>query len=144
MQMCERVSVYGLSLAESRWTTEMKAAGTTYHYFKHWVDSEQLRAHPHHRYPTIRQASQSAVLLTGQINWTLSERETVVELPWAVRSFLLEGKLVEQLDRDDGRIWLCGGSQSRLTTSAHTPNLPCPNLNPNRTPSFAPPAQSLA
>jgi len=49
MQMCTRVSVYGLSLAESRWTTEMKAAGTTYHYFKHWVDSEQLRAHPHHR-----------------------------------------------------------------------------------------------
>mmetsp|Transcript_40839 Transcript_40839/g.77988 ORF Transcript_40839/g.77988 Transcript_40839/m.77988 type:complete len:418 (+) Transcript_40839:431-1684(+) len=50
LQVCRQVSVYGFSLEESRYAAEMKAAGASYHYFKHWVDSEQLRAHPHHSF----------------------------------------------------------------------------------------------
>jgi hypothetical protein len=34
LQMCAKVSVFGFSLEESRYAVEMKAAGTSYHYFK--------------------------------------------------------------------------------------------------------------
>lgn len=50
MQCCKRTTVYGFSLEESRYTSEMKLQGTTYHYFKRWADSEQLRAHAHHSF----------------------------------------------------------------------------------------------
>lgn len=50
MQLCERVSVYGFSLVDSRWAADMKDKGKRYHYFHKFHDSEQLRAHKHHAF----------------------------------------------------------------------------------------------
>ena len=50
MQMCEETSVYGFNLLDGKRKTEMKNHNTTYHYFKHYADSERLIAHPHHEF----------------------------------------------------------------------------------------------
>ncbi len=50
MQMCEGISIYGFNLLDGKRHTEMKEANTTYHYFKHYADSEKLISHPHHEF----------------------------------------------------------------------------------------------
>eukprot|EP00899_Mesostigma_viride_P029721 jgi/Mesvir1/9934/Mv06637-RA.1 len=50
LQFCDKVSVYGFSLESSTSKTAMKESKTPYHYFKKYVDSEVLRAHPHHSF----------------------------------------------------------------------------------------------
>ena len=45
LQACKSVDVYGLSMAGSS-----TASSWPYHYFEHYVDSENLRAHPHHSF----------------------------------------------------------------------------------------------
>jgi len=47
LQLCQKVAVYGMSLEASREGDEMRAP---YHYFHNYVDSERLRAHPHHAF----------------------------------------------------------------------------------------------
>jgi len=45
--VCDRIAVYGMSMESSR-------AGEVfqypYHYFHGYIDSAQLRAHPHHSF----------------------------------------------------------------------------------------------
>jgi hypothetical protein len=47
LQVCEKIAVYGMSMESSR-------AGEVfqypYHYFHGYIDSQQLRAHPHHSF----------------------------------------------------------------------------------------------
>eukprot|EP00192_Tetraselmis_astigmatica_P006141 CAMPEP_0117653252 /NCGR_PEP_ID=MMETSP0804-20121206/3085_1 /TAXON_ID=1074897 /ORGANISM="Tetraselmis astigmatica, Strain CCMP880" /LENGTH=450 /DNA_ID=CAMNT_0005459401 /DNA_START=355 /DNA_END=1707 /DNA_ORIENTATION=- len=47
LQICKRVAVYGFTLPDMMGTAEAQAK-LSYHYFKKYVDSENLRAHPHH------------------------------------------------------------------------------------------------
>mmetsp|Transcript_832 Transcript_832/g.1750 ORF Transcript_832/g.1750 Transcript_832/m.1750 type:complete len:535 (-) Transcript_832:314-1918(-) len=47
LQVCDRIAVYGLSMESSRLGEPSTYA---YHYFSHYVDSVQLRAHPHHSF----------------------------------------------------------------------------------------------
>ncbi|QDZ20825.1 sialyltransferase [Chloropicon primus] len=72
MQMCSGVSVYGFNLLDGKRKTDMKEANTTYHYFKHYADSEKLIAHPHHEFKLEGQLYQAlqengAVRLCGGI-----------------------------------------------------------------------------
>ncbi len=73
MQMCSAVSVYGFNLLDGKRKTEMKEHNTTYHYFKHYADSEKLIAHPHHEFKLEGQLYQALqinryIRLCGGIN----------------------------------------------------------------------------
>ena len=51
LQLCGHVTVYGMSLDASTTRSSIKnSAQGTYHYFKRYVDSEVLLAHPHHSF----------------------------------------------------------------------------------------------
>lgn len=46
-QVCERIAVYGMSMESSR---AGEVFAYPYHYFHGYIDSAQLRAHPHHSF----------------------------------------------------------------------------------------------